>query len=72
MKEVGVFLGGLVLELGQLRSAATQGLVTLQAEHAKLEDEIRRAQERHQTVSGATLLRWLKVVYSPPSFTLFH
>lgn len=57
MKEVGVFLGGLVQELGQLRSAATQGLASLQAEHAKLEEEIRRAQERHQTVSVAMLLQ---------------
>lgn len=50
MKEVGLFFGGLVQELARLREAAVQGLGSLQAEHAKLEDEIRWAQERHQTV----------------------
>lgn len=52
MKETGVFFSGLVQELAGLREAAVQGLSALQAEHDKLEDEIRRAQERHQTVRG--------------------
>ena len=50
MKEVGVFFSGLVQELAALREAAVQGLSSLQAEHDRLEDEIRQAQERHQTV----------------------
>lgn len=50
MKEVGVFFSSLVQELAGLRQAAMQGLNTLQAEHDKLENEIRQAQERHQTV----------------------
>lgn len=50
MKEVGLFFGDLIQELARLREAAVQGLGSLQAEHAKLEDEIRWAQERHQTV----------------------
>lgn len=50
MKEVGVFFSGLVRQLAGLREEAVQGLSSLQAEHDKLEDEIRRAQDRHQTV----------------------
>lgn len=50
MREVGVFFSSLVQELARLREATVQGLGSLQAEHAKLEDEIRRVQERHQTV----------------------
>ncbi|XP_023259936.1 kinesin-like protein KIF11 [Seriola lalandi dorsalis] len=52
MKEVGVFFSGLVQELGGLREAAVQRLSALQAEHDKLEDEIRQAQERHQTLNS--------------------
>lgn len=50
MKEVGVFFSGLVQELAGLREAAVQDLHALQTEHDQLEDEIRRAQEKHQTV----------------------
>lgn len=46
--------GGLVQELAQLREAAVQGLSSLQTEHVELEEEIRRAQERHQTVGAET------------------
>lgn len=56
MKEVGVFFSGLVQELAGLREAAVLGLSSLQAEHDKLEDEIRRAQERHQTVRERPVL----------------
>uniref|UniRef100_A0A8C3ARP1 Kinesin-like protein n=1 Tax=Cyclopterus lumpus TaxID=8103 RepID=A0A8C3ARP1_CYCLU len=48
MKEVGVFFSGLVRELAGLREEAVQSLSSLQAEHDKLEDGIRRAQDRHQ------------------------
>ena len=50
MKEMGVFFGGLFQELASLRQAAVQRLSALQAEHDKLEDNIRQAQERNQTV----------------------
>lgn len=53
MKEVGVFFSGLVLELAGLREAAVKGLNSLQAEQDELEDKIRQAQERHQTVRDA-------------------
>ncbi|XP_037637702.1 kinesin-like protein KIF11 [Sebastes umbrosus] len=49
MKEVGVFFSGLVRKLAGLREEAVQGLSSLQAEHDKLEDEIRQAQDRQQT-----------------------
>ncbi|XP_074503183.1 kinesin-like protein KIF11 [Sebastes fasciatus] len=49
MKEVGVFFSGLVRELAGLREEAVQGLSSLQADHDKLEDEIRQAQDRQQT-----------------------
>uniref|UniRef100_A0A8C4HTB7 Kinesin-like protein n=1 Tax=Dicentrarchus labrax TaxID=13489 RepID=A0A8C4HTB7_DICLA len=42
-------------ELAGLREAAVQGLSSLQTEHDKLEDEIRRAQERHQTGMKQTI-----------------
>lgn len=48
-----MFLGNLVQDLAQLREAAVLGLQSLQAEHHKLEEEIRKAQERHQTVRGS-------------------
>lgn len=50
MKETGVFFGNLVQDLAQLREAAVSGLQSLQAEQQKLEEEIKKAQERHQTV----------------------
>lgn len=50
MKEVGVAFSDLIQELAALREVAKQGLDSLQAEHSRLEEEIRRAQERHQTV----------------------
>ncbi|KAM3606880.1 uncharacterized protein V6R79_025065 [Siganus canaliculatus] len=49
MKEVGSFFGGLVQDLAGLREAAVQGLSSLQSDHDKLEEEMRRAQERQQT-----------------------
>ncbi|TDH01623.1 hypothetical protein EPR50_G00182270 [Perca flavescens] len=55
MKEVGVVFGGLVRELAGLREEAVRGLSSLQAEHGKLEDEIRRAQDRHQTGMKQTM-----------------
>lgn len=63
MKEVGVFFSGLVQELAGLREATVTGLSSLQAEQDELEDKIRRAQERHQTVRdvkkrGSHCLRW--------------
>ena len=50
MREMGVFFSGLVRELGGLREAAVQGLSSVQTEHEQLEGDIRRAQEKHQTV----------------------
>lgn len=50
MKEFGEFFGGLVRDLSGLRESAVQGLTSLQAEHDRLADQIRRAQERHETV----------------------
>lgn len=50
MKETGMFFGNLVQDLAQLREATVLGLQSLQAEQHKLEEEIRKAQERHQTV----------------------
>ncbi|XP_031164435.1 kinesin-like protein KIF11 [Sander lucioperca] len=55
MKELGVSFGGLVRELAGLREEAVQGLSSLQAEHGKLEDEIRQAQDRHQTGMKQTM-----------------
>lgn len=55
MKETGVFLGSLVQNLAQLREAAVSGLKSLQAEQDKLEEEIRKAQERQQTVIDSQL-----------------
>ncbi|CAJ1066898.1 kinesin-like protein KIF11 isoform X1 [Xyrichtys novacula] len=55
MKEVGVFYSGLVQELAGLRETSVQGLSTLQTQHDKLEDEIRHAQERHQTGMKQTI-----------------
>lgn len=50
MKEVGVAFSGLVQEVAALREAASRGLDSLQEEHGRLEENIRQAQERHQTV----------------------
>ncbi|XP_042357940.1 kinesin-like protein KIF11 [Plectropomus leopardus] len=55
MKEAGAFFGGLVRELAGLREEAVQSLSSLQAEHDKLEDEIRQAQDRHQTGMKQTI-----------------
>lgn len=54
MKEVGVAFSGLVQELAALREVAKQGLDSLQVEHSRLEEEIRRVQERHQTVRAVS------------------
>lgn len=45
-----MFLGNLVQDLAGLREAAVLGLQSLQAEQHRLEEEIQKAQERHQTV----------------------
>lgn len=50
MREVGVAFSSLVLEVAALREAARRGLDSLQEEHSRLEENIRQAQERHQTV----------------------
>ncbi|XP_008299888.1 kinesin-like protein KIF11 [Stegastes partitus] len=55
MKETGVFFSGLVRELAGLREAAVLGLSGLQAQHDRLEDEIRQAQERQQTGMKQTI-----------------
>ncbi|XP_067466909.1 kinesin-like protein KIF11 isoform X1 [Thunnus thynnus] len=55
MKETGVFFSGLVRDLAGLREDTVQSLSSLQAEHDKLEDQIRRAQERHQTGMKQTI-----------------
>ncbi|KAM9847730.1 kinesin-like protein KIF11 [Aulostomus maculatus] len=48
MKQMGVFFSSLVRDLAGLREATVKSLSSLQAEHDKMEDEIRQAQERHQ------------------------
>lgn len=45
-----MFFSSLVQELAALREEAVRSLSSLQAEHDKLEDEIRRAQDRQQAV----------------------
>ncbi|XP_044228076.1 kinesin-like protein KIF11 isoform X1 [Thunnus albacares] len=55
MKETGVFFSGLVRDLAGLREDTVQSLSSLQVEHDKLEDQIRRAQERHQTGMKQTI-----------------
>ncbi|KAI3363519.1 hypothetical protein L3Q82_012119 [Scortum barcoo] len=47
LKEVGALFSGLVQDLAMLREATVQSLSTQQAEHNKLENEIKQAQERH-------------------------
>lgn len=59
MREVGVAFGSLVGEVAALREAARRGLDSLQEEHSQLEEKIKKAQERHQTV---------RVHASPASF----
>lgn len=48
MKET--FFSGLAGELAGLQETVMQGLSGLQAENDRMEDEIRQAQDRHQTV----------------------
>ncbi|XP_058508009.1 kinesin-like protein KIF11 isoform X2 [Solea solea] len=55
MKDMGVFFSGLVQDLAGLRESAVQGLSSLQRDHDRLEDEIRRAQEKHQTGMKQTI-----------------
>ncbi|KAM7408248.1 hypothetical protein PAMA_002108 [Pampus argenteus] len=55
MKEMGVFFSSLVRDLAGLREATVHSLSSLQAEHDKLEDEIRRVQEKHQTGMKQTI-----------------
>lgn len=59
MKEMGAFFSNLVQELAGLREATVQGLSAQRAEQDKLEDEIRRAQERHQTVRADLGAAWV-------------
>ncbi|TNN73566.1 Kinesin-like protein KIF11 [Liparis tanakae] len=55
MKEVGVFFSGLVQDLAGLREEAGRSHSSLQAEHDKLEDGIREAQDRHQAGMKQTM-----------------
>ncbi|XP_034041025.1 kinesin-like protein KIF11 [Thalassophryne amazonica] len=55
MKETGVFFSGLAQDLARLRKETLLGLSTLQAEHDKQADNIRRAQARHQTRMQQTM-----------------
>ncbi|XP_040928295.1 uncharacterized protein LOC114863488 [Betta splendens] len=55
MKESGVFLSGLVQDLAGLHDVAVQGLTALQSEHDQLAEQIRRAQERHETGMKRTM-----------------
>ncbi|XP_056903641.1 kinesin-like protein KIF11 isoform X1 [Takifugu flavidus] len=48
MNATGVLLGSLVHNLARLREESVLGLKSLQAEHDRLEEEIRNTQERHQ------------------------
>ncbi|XP_014908365.1 kinesin-like protein KIF11 isoform X2 [Poecilia latipinna] len=48
MKETGVFLSGLVLDLAALRQEARTGLSALQEEQERLQQQIQRAQQQHQ------------------------
>ncbi|KAM9726846.1 kinesin-like protein KIF11 isoform 2-T2 [Menidia menidia] len=52
---VGAALGGLMGELGAVRQAAALGLSALQEDQQRLEDQVRRAQERHQTSMKQTI-----------------
>lgn len=71
MKEVSVFFNGLVQELGQLREAVVLGLHSLQVEHDKLEEEIRQAQERHQTVGADLRVETLAATFEAISDAAF-
>ncbi|XP_055358789.1 kinesin-like protein KIF11 isoform X3 [Betta splendens] len=55
MKESGVFFSSLVQDLAGLRDVAVQGLTALQSEHDQLAEQIRRAQERHETGMKRTM-----------------
>ncbi|XP_029927094.1 kinesin-like protein KIF11 isoform X2 [Myripristis murdjan] len=55
MKDVGVFFGGLVQDLAKLRQDVLRDLSALQAEQDRLQDEIRQAEEKHQTGMKQTI-----------------
>lgn len=57
MKETGVFLSALVLDLAALRQDARTGLSALQEEQERLKQQIQRAQQRHQQVSRPGSIR---------------
>lgn len=61
MNATGVLLGNLVHNLAQLREESVLGLKSLQAEQAKLEEEIRNTQKRHQMVIDSWIsdLLWI-------------
>lgn len=53
MKDMGAVYCSLVLHLAGLRESAVKSLISLEADRNKLEDEIQKAQEQHQTVRRA-------------------
>ncbi|XP_023195918.1 kinesin-like protein KIF11 [Xiphophorus maculatus] len=55
MKETGVFLRALVLDLAALRQDARTGLSALQEEQERLKEQIQQAQLRHQQGMNQTL-----------------
>lgn len=55
MKEMGVFFSELVGQLSGLRETTVEGLNRLQGDHDKLEQQIRHAQDRHQTSMRQTI-----------------
>ncbi|XP_043992901.1 kinesin-like protein KIF11 isoform X2 [Gambusia affinis] len=55
MKETGVFLSTLALDLAALRQDARTGLSALQEEQQRLQEQIHRAQQRHQQGMNRTV-----------------
>ncbi|XP_027881820.1 kinesin-like protein KIF11, partial [Xiphophorus couchianus] len=55
MKETGVFLRALVLDLAALRQDARTGLSALQEEQERLKEQIQQAQEGHQQGMNRTI-----------------
>lgn len=51
-KETSVFMGELVQELTELRESTVQKLNALQSQQEALQEQIRRAEDDHQTVSS--------------------
>ncbi|XP_008428684.1 kinesin-like protein KIF11 isoform X2 [Poecilia reticulata] len=55
MKETGVFLSGLVLDLAALRQEARTGLSAVQEQQDRLQQQIQRAQQQHQQAMNRTV-----------------